>query len=148
MEENIGGVVVAILGLVVLVALLGGAVKTFRRNWVAALILLIFLTPIWAIWAFVELFTGDIKKTEQLPTSNNQSINLTLVNEADGTTRRLKTINQADELDAIEVQSVDSGTDLSETNANVLSPEMKDCPYCAEQIKRNAVVCRYCNRDL
>lgn len=33
-----------------------GAIRTFRRNWIAALLLLIFLPGIWIIWLIIELF--------------------------------------------------------------------------------------------
>ncbi len=34
------------------------------------------------------------------------------------------------------------------TMASILSFSTKNCPYCAETIKRRAVVCRYCGYDL
>lgn len=26
--------------------------------------------------------------------------------------------------------------------------DMRECPYCKENIKKNAVICRYCNKDV
>ena len=42
--------------LVGVVVLLGGAVQTFRRQPIVAILCVIFLFPIWLIWAFVEIF--------------------------------------------------------------------------------------------
>ncbi|MFN3261740.1 MAG: hypothetical protein ACE37J_14385 [Pikeienuella sp.] len=42
--------------LVGVVLMLGGAVQTFRRQPVVAILCVIFLFPIWLIWAFVEIF--------------------------------------------------------------------------------------------
>lgn len=50
----------AVIGLMFIVALLVvfvvGGIQTFQRNWVAALLLFIFITPIWTCWAIIEIF--------------------------------------------------------------------------------------------
>ena len=44
------------IGLIVL--LFKGMIQTFRRNWVLALLLLIFAGPIWFVWAIIEMFSA------------------------------------------------------------------------------------------
>lgn len=55
-----------LLALIVLVAILivliKGGIQTFQRNWILAIIMIIFLTPIWFIWAFVEAFLSKPEK--------------------------------------------------------------------------------------
>ena len=46
--------IVVVIGLIVL--LFKGMIQTFRRNWVLALLLLIFAGPIWFVWAIIEMF--------------------------------------------------------------------------------------------
>ncbi len=58
-EEAIGvGSVIIVLGilLVILACCARGVIQTFRRNWIVALVLIVFLFPAWVIWAFVEIF--------------------------------------------------------------------------------------------
>ena len=49
-------ILVLIVVLVLFFAFLGGMIQTFQRNWIAALLLLIFLSPLWLCWAIVEMF--------------------------------------------------------------------------------------------
>lgn len=70
MENNQVVVLVAgVIAIVVVIGVLKGAARTFRRNWVLALILIVLLTPIWLIWAMIEALAGPpTKKTAQAPT--------------------------------------------------------------------------------
>ncbi len=46
---------------VLLLLLIKGVVKTFKRQPIVAILCIIFLLPVYVVWAFVELFTGDIR---------------------------------------------------------------------------------------
>lgn len=52
MAEALGG----LFFIVMLVALIVGAIRTFRRNFLVALLLMLFFPGIWIMWAFIELF--------------------------------------------------------------------------------------------
>jgi len=52
MEELIGLLVL----LAILVIVIKGGIQTFQRNWILAIIMLLLLTPIWVVWAIVEIF--------------------------------------------------------------------------------------------
>jgi len=47
---------------VIFFLLIKGVIKTFKRQPVVAILCFIFLFPIFAIWAFIDLFTGSINK--------------------------------------------------------------------------------------
>ena len=46
--------------LVILFLVLKGVIKTFKRAPIVAILCIIFLLPVYLIWAFIELFTGSI----------------------------------------------------------------------------------------
>lgn len=149
MEDQTAQIIGAIVVLAIIIGLIKGAIKTFQRNWIAALILLILLTPIWVIWAFIELFTGEIVASTAQPNANTQSVNVTLVNQADGTTRQLKELSSGELSETVEARQIKepplSSAYVSDAQ---VEDETKECPFCAEKIRKNAVICRYCNRDI
>ena len=55
--------IAAIIVLVILILLIKGVIKTFKRQPIVAILCIIFLFPIYLIWAFVEIFTGSIEKS-------------------------------------------------------------------------------------
>ena len=55
-----GNIIGTIIFVVIIVALIRGGIKTFQRNWILALLMLLFLGPIWVLWAIIEIFTGKI----------------------------------------------------------------------------------------
>ena len=55
-------VIALVVLLVILIVIIRGGIQTFQRNWILAIIMLIFLTPLWFIWAFVEIFLDKPKK--------------------------------------------------------------------------------------
>ena len=54
--------IVAVIVLVILIFLIKGVIKTFKRQPIVVILCIIFLFPIYLIWAFVEIFTGSIEK--------------------------------------------------------------------------------------
>ena len=53
-------VITVIIFLVIFAALIRGGIKTFQRNWILALLMLLFVGPVWVCWAIIEIFTGKI----------------------------------------------------------------------------------------
>ena len=53
--------IIAVIGIVLFILLIKGVVKTFKRQPIVAILCIIFLFPIYLIWAFVELFTDPIE---------------------------------------------------------------------------------------
>lgn len=51
-EELIGLLVIVCI----VILLIKGGIQTFQRNWILALLMLLFLAPIWGMWAVVEVF--------------------------------------------------------------------------------------------
>ena len=91
----------------------------------------------------MEIFTGDINNSTPLPnpvsTGNNQNVNVTLVNKTDDKLDDIPTLSINDQVDVIE------GT---VTQKNIINRESKVCHYCAETIRKEAIICRFCNRDV
>lgn len=62
MDDATGITIIIIICLIIIFLSFKGVIKTFKRQPVVAILCIIFLLPIYAIWAFCELFTGPINK--------------------------------------------------------------------------------------
>lgn len=54
-------IIIVALVIAGLVLVFTGGIRTFKRNWLLALLTFLFLAPIWLAWAFVELFIDPPK---------------------------------------------------------------------------------------
>ena len=72
--EAIGWIVAAVILIGVVVFLFKGMIQTFRRNWVLALILLIFAGPVWFVWAIIEMFLPFNPKDAARPFETNVNV--------------------------------------------------------------------------
>jgi hypothetical protein len=54
--------IIIIICFVIFILVIKGVIKTFQRQPIVAILCIIFLFPIYLIWAFFELFTGSVKK--------------------------------------------------------------------------------------
>ena len=153
MNNDLETFIGAMILIAILVGVAIGAVKTFRRNWVAALLLLIFLPPIWMIWAIIECFRGPVVESEVQFGSRGQNVNVTVVNQAgDPMGSYANVVSNADPKRIGTVRVRGSGRAEPQLIGSDVSkfpvPEMKACPHCAEDLKVGAKICRYCNRDV
>ena len=147
MSDGTTEIIVGIIVIAIIIALIGGAVKTFRRNWIAALLLLIFIFPAWVVWAFFEMFTGDITEKPSPAEKSPHTVNVTVVQQADGTSKN-HSVGDSDQFAKIIDGVATDGSLTIDTIANQVQHATKICHYCAEEIKASAIICRFCNRDV
>lgn len=54
--DPITGLIILAVIFVAIVVFFGGAIQTFRRQPIVAILCIIFIFPAWLVWAFIEIF--------------------------------------------------------------------------------------------
>lgn len=152
-DETLGVLIGLILVIVLFFALIIGGVKTFKRNWIAALILLIFLFPIWIIWAIIEVFRGPVEDNDFQFGRSGQNVSVTVVNQTGETSSKNAVVGVFSGKRYFRQFETNNNVETSPRLTGALNEivpmiDTKVCQYCAEDIKYNAKICRYCNRDV
>jgi hypothetical protein len=152
-EMTDGNVIALIITIVILIAMIKGAIKTFQRNWIAALVLLVLLFPIWLLWAFGELFTGEIAPKQQSQVSPAQAVNVNIVNNVLGEQIKRETVTLPRMSQTRVEPQFRTLRDFTPSDPAIImsdgtTADAKQCHYCAETVKAAAIVCRHCGRDI
>jgi hypothetical protein len=64
-------IIVAVIIVATVLAVIGGY-QTVKRNWILAILLFLFFSPLWLIWAYVELFLPEPLHPFKIQTYNNK----------------------------------------------------------------------------
>ena len=146
MENQTEIIIGAVIVIAIAIGLIKGAIKTFQRNWIAALVLLVVLTPVWIIWAFIELFTGKINEVPQK--ISNPNFNVNIVNQPNVTTQKNTNLPNEEYAKIIDASVLDDQQMEDQSETTLSKSDVKECPYCAEKVRLNAIICRFCDREI
>lgn len=146
MDNQTEIIIGAVIVIAIAIGLIKGAIKTFQRNWIAALVLLLILTPVWIVWAFVEVFTGKINEVPHR--AENPNFNVNIVNQPNGKTKKITNFPNEEYTKIIDDSVLDDRQREGQSGTPLSKNDVKQCPYCAETVRFNAIICRFCDREI
>ena len=146
MDNQTEIIIGAVIVIAIAIGLIKGAIKTFQRNWIAALVRLLILTPVWIVWAFVEVFTGKINEVPHR--AENPNFNVNIVNQPNGKTKKITNFPNEEYTKIIDDSVLDDRQMEGQSGTALSKDDVKQCPYCAETVRFNAIICRFCDREI